>query len=265
MGWAHSSAVAGCGGLVSPAAPYVRSPCSTTGESSAVGVGPRLPASVCPVPPVARTVHISASGWRVACRQGAPPRGVRRFGGGRGGCPGVRAWICSSAVVGAVTLGCGRWRVGVASGFSGVCSGGWVLGPWVPPYPWWAGQSPLSQSPSRVLSPSGGQPVGGWCRWASGGSRAFHGRQGEPPGWLPLPRPRRPFAGRPASRVLRECCLPPPPGVWPRRSPWSYPIVGWLMVWVAPLCRPWSVPLGESPGHVVLVVHGSRYGLLPAF
>ena len=68
-----SSAVAGCGWLASPAAPSVRSSCTTTGGSSAVCAVPCPPASVCPVPSVVWTAHVSASGWLVTCGQGAPP------------------------------------------------------------------------------------------------------------------------------------------------------------------------------------------------
>ena len=48
------------------------------------------------------------------------------------------------------------------------------------------------------------------------------------------------------------------PGARLKRIPWGYPVAVWLLVWVAHLSCPWSLPPGESPGHVVQVAYSSR-------
>ena len=52
-------------------APTARSSCSTAAGLLVVPVVHCLPGSVCLVPLGARTAHVSASGWWVACGQGA--------------------------------------------------------------------------------------------------------------------------------------------------------------------------------------------------
>ena len=106
--WARSSAVAGCGGLASQAAPSVRSSCDTTGRSSAVCVVLCPPSSVLRVPgaPCCPDGTYRPLWLAGGLRAGRPPAGStapgEAPGGARASGPGSAAvlwWALSPTVV----------------------------------------------------------------------------------------------------------------------------------------------------------------------
>ena len=82
-----------------------------------VHVVPCSPASLCPVPLAARTAHVSASGWWVACGQGASSAGSAAYEEAAGG-----AWVSGPGLAAAplrasasMVVGGPGWAVPVGS------------------------------------------------------------------------------------------------------------------------------------------------------
>ena len=92
-----------------------------TGGLSPVCSAPRPPVSVpvWPTSPAVRLAYVSASGWWLACGQGAPPAVSVAFQVAAGGAR------VSRPMVNTVIHGCEQWWASAASGFLDLCPGDW--------------------------------------------------------------------------------------------------------------------------------------------